>query len=233
MKVAIIIPAFNEEETIRKVVTSLVRVFDSTDHDYEIVVVNDASTDKTAAKAKKAGAKVISHYFNMGAGGATATGLSYSAKNGFEVVASSDGDGQHAAADVLRGVEEIIKNKNVDLLIGSRMRNNKSMPFIKIIGNKIITWVTFLLFGVRVSDSQSGLRIFSKRALSSLSWNSHSYEFCSEMLHRAKKANLRVEEYPIDTIYSNYSISKGQNNWNGINIIKKLLLVKFIGFFGE
>ena len=81
---------------------------------------------------------------------------------------------------------------------------------------------TYLLFGINVTDSQSGLRIFSKRAINGLQWKSTGYEFCSEMIWRAKQARMSVGEYPIKAIYTDYSRAKGQNNWNAINIVKRL-----------
>ena len=133
-----------------------------------------------------------------------------------------DADGQHDANDVIRGIDEIIKRGD-DLLIGSRLIDSRGMSKSKIIGNKGLSVITYTLFGIDSTDSQSGLRIFSRRALESLRWKTSGYEFCSEMLWRAKQQKLRISEYPIQAIYSDYSKSKGQNNWNAVNIIKSLM----------
>ena len=97
------------------------------------------------------------------------------------------------------------------------------MSKTKILGNKGLSTITQMLFGINVTDSQSGLRIYSKNALNNLGWKSSGYEFCSEMIWRAKQANMKVAEYPIEAVYTDYSRSKGQNNWNAINIIKQLV----------
>ena len=222
MRVCVVIPAFNEAGVVGDVVSDVIKAFKKTPYSTEIVVVNDASKDKTNDAAKRHGAIVINHILNSGAGGATATGLSYAQQNGFDIAATMDADGQHSAKDVVMGIQEIIKRGD-DLLIGSRMIDNKGMSKTKIIGNKGLSFITYFLFGINSTDSQSGLRIFSRRALEELHWKTSGYEFCSEMLWRAKQQKLRISEYPIMTIYTDYSMSKGQNNWNGINIVKSLL----------
>jgi glycosyltransferase involved in cell wall biosynthesis len=222
LRVCVVMPAYAEFNVIGDVVSDAVKTFKKTPYSAEIVVVNDASKDKTGEIARKHGATVINHILNSGAGGATATGLSYAQQNGFDIAATMDADGQHSAEDVVRGVEEIIKRSD-DLLIGSRMIDKKEMSKTKIIGNKGLSFITYVIFGISSTDSQSGLRIFSHRALEELRWKTSGYEFCSEMLWRAKQQKLRISEFPIKAIYTEYSKSKGQNNWNGINIVKSLL----------
>jgi glycosyltransferase involved in cell wall biosynthesis len=222
VRVCIVIPAYNESTVIGDVIVKIIKVFSETPYSTEIVVVNDASTDKTSDVARRHGAIVIEHLLNSGAGSATTTGLSYAGRNRFDIAATMDADGQHSAECVLRGVNEIVKRGD-DLLIGSRMIYKQGMSKTKIVGNKGLSLITWVLFGINSTDSQSGLRIFSSRALENLRWKTSGYEFCSEMLWRAKQQNLKISEFPIKAIYTDYSKSKGQNNWNGINIVKSLL----------
>jgi glycosyltransferase involved in cell wall biosynthesis len=221
-RVALIIPVYNEERVIADVVHALDSIFSKSSYDYRVVVVNDGSRDDTASAARGAGATVIEHIINSGAGGATATGLSYAQQQGYDIATTSDGDGQHSAEDVLRGVDLLIK-KDADLLIGSRLINSRGMSRVKIIGNKGLSFITHVLFNISVTDSQSGLRVFSRKALESLRWKTSGYEFCSEMLWRANQIGLRIDEYPIKVIYTDYSKAKGQNNWNAVNIVKSLI----------
>lgn len=207
-------------------------VFRKSPHDYEIVVVDDGSKDTTALDAFEAGAHVISHILNTGSGGATATGLSYAQQNDFDVAATLDADGQHDPNDVIKGIKLLEKDRD-DLLIGSRLIDASGMSKVKILGNKGLSFITYLLFGVSVTDSQSGLRIFSNSALNRLKWKTSGYEFCSEMLWRAKQQGLKIKEYPIQAIYTDYSKSKGQNNWNALNIVKSLLKRRVLELFGE
>ena len=222
-RVCVVIPAYNEATVIGEVVKSAREVFlkSKKAYDIDIVVVNDGSKDETANEAKKGGAIVINHILNSGAGSATLTGLAYARQHNYDIAATMDADGQHAPDDVLEGIKSIDQG-NADLLIGSRLIDSRGMSKIKVLGNKGLSLFTYLLFGINVTDSQSGLRIFSKRAINGLQWKSTGYEFCSEMIWRAKQARMNVSEYPIKAIYTDYSRAKGQNNWNAINIVKRL-----------
>lgn len=231
-KVAFVIPAYNEAKSIGEVVGNLKKAAAKQHLDYEIVVVDDGSRDQTAQIAKQSGAKVIKHILNTGSGGATATGLSYAQQRGFDLAATLDADGQHDPEDVMKGIGLLIKDGD-DLLIGSRLINKDGMSKVKVLGNKGLTFLTYLLFGISVTDSQSGLRIFSKTALDNLKWKSSGYEFCSEMLWRAKQLGLGIKEYPVRAIYTEYSRSKGQNNWNAFNIVRSLVNRRILEIFGE
>lgn len=228
--VCVVIPAFNEAPVIGDVVKATLKEFSNTPYATTVVVVDDASSDKTSRKAKEAGAIVIPHILNSGAGGATATGLSYAEQNGYTIAATMDADGQHDPKDVVRGVQLMIKTEK-DLLIGSRLINKTGMSRVKVLGNRGLSFITYLLFGINSTDSQSGLRIFSRRALEKLYWKTSGYEFCSEMLWRAKQLGLAIDEFPIKAIYTDYSKGKGQSNWNAINIVKSLLKRRFEEIF--
>lgn len=230
-KVCILIPAFNEARVVGNVIKSMRNELKKAQLDADIVLVDDGSSDDTSIVAEKMGVLVIKHILNTGAGGATATGLKYSKKFGYLMAATMDADGQHDPRDVIRGLK-ILHKENIDLLIGSRLINSSGMSKLKVIGNKALSYLTFLLCGVNMTDSQSGLRIYSKKSLNELKWNNRGYEFCSEMILRAKQQNLIIAEYPIKAIYTDYSKAKGQNNWNAINIIKSLLKNRIMEIFG-
>ena len=230
-KVSVVIPAYNEASVIGDVVADAKRFFAKNKlYKIDIVVVNDGSEDKTSQNAAQSGAFVIDHILNSGAGGATLTGLSYARQQGYDMVATMDADGQHSPRDVLMGIQ-YADNNTVDLSIGSRLINSQGMSRTKVIGNRGLSAITKVLFGVNVTDSQSGLRIYSKRAIEQLDWKSNGYEFCSEMIWRAKQAGLTIGEFPIEVIYTDYSRSKGQNNWNGINIVKRLVKQRLVEMF--
>jgi glycosyltransferase involved in cell wall biosynthesis len=231
-RVCVVIPAYNEEMVIGSVVEGIRKELHFQKYDFEIVVVSDGSSDRTADEAKRAGATVINHILNIGAGGATATGLSYAEQNGFSMAATMDADGQHSPKDVVRGFK-YLEEESVDLLIGSRLIDSRGMSKVKILGNRGLSTITGIIFGVYSTDSQSGLRIFSRKALESLRWKTSGYEFCSEMLWRAKQIGLRISEYPIKAIYTDYSKAKGQNNWNAFNIVRSLLRRRIVEIFGE
>lgn len=230
LRVCILMPAYNEGRVIRHVVEDAVSRLRDTGYDFEVLVVDDGSADNTGPEARAGGARVITHVLNSGAGSATATGLSYANQRGFDFAATMDADGQHAIEDVIRGID-VASRSGADLLIGSRLLDSSGMSRVKVIGNKGLSWITLALFGVKSTDSQSGLRIYSRRALEELRWKTNGYEFCSEMLWRAKQQQLRIDEYPIAAIYTDYSTSKGQNNWNAINIVKSLVGRRIVEIF--
>lgn len=229
VRVAIVIPAYNEASVISGVIRSIKSKARSRVR-LDVIVINDGSIDDTARQATNAGAIVIDHILNSGAGGATSTGLRYAQLHNYDIVATMDADGQHSAKDVMNGVEKLRSSK-YDLLIGSRLIDSKGMSRTKVFGNKSLSFITFLLFGIRVTDSQSGMRIFSRSAIEKLRWKATGYEFCSEMLWRASQLKLAVSEYPIEAIYTDYSISKGQNNWNAFNILKSLIKQRLVEMF--
>ncbi len=231
-KVAVLIPAYNEGRVVGQVIKDLHRALVKAKFNFEIVLVDDGSSDETAKLATQAGATVVRHILNTGSGGATATSLSYAKGQGFSLAATLDADGQHDPDDVVNGIKIMMKG-GVDLLIGSRLANEGDMSRVKVLGNKGLSIITYILFGINVADSQSGLRIFSKKAIDNLRWQTSGYEYCSEMLWRARQQGLIIKEYPIKAIYTDYSKSKGQNNWNAFNIVKTLLTQRVMELLGE
>lgn len=229
-RICVIVPAYNEAFVLEKVLSDARVVFEKSKYNINIVVINDGSKDNTAEEAKKAKVAVVNHIINSGAGEATATGLAYAQLNNYDIAATMDADGQHAPEDVIEGIDRLI-DTSTDLLIGSRLIDSRGMSRVKILGNKGLSFITYILFGISSTDSQSGLRIFSKKAIDQLSWKTSGYEFCSEMLWRASQLGLKIDEFPIKAIYTEYSKSKGQNNWNAVNIIKSLLRRRIVELF--
>lgn len=232
-KVCFVLPAYNEGKVIKSIVSQLGSALSKASFDYQVVVVDDGSRDNTSVEAAQPNVHLIKHIMNVGSGGATATGLSYAQQNGFAIAATMDADGQHDPGDAVKGVELMLKDKTIDLLIGSRLIDSRGMSRVKILGNRGLSVITFLMFGVNITDSQSGLRVFSKKALDQLKWRTSGYEFCSEMLWRARQKGLTIKEYPIKAVYTDYSLAKGQNNWNAFNIIKSLIQRRVMELFGE
>lgn len=222
MRLAVIIPAHNEAKTIGDVVERIPKQVDGISR-ISTYVVNDASFDETASIAKKTGAIVISHRLNLGAGGAILTGLLAAKRQDCEVAVSLDGDGQHDPDDIHALVSEYRTNK-ADLIIGSRFLSETigRMPPLKWYGNKAMNGITYTFCGARVTDSQSGFRLFGKNILSMIEqFSMTGYEFCSETIINAKRFGLEIAEVPIKTIYFNER--RGQNPINGLNIILRLL----------
>lgn len=227
MKLAIVIPVYNEEKVIRGVINAIPKKIKGIDK-IEIIAVNDGSTDKTNEQVGKTRAHLISHPINLGAGATTATGLEASRILRSDIVLTMDGDGQHDPKDIERIIRPILQKK-ADVVIGTRLKNSKGMPFYRKVGNIGLNIITLMLSGKWTSDSQSGFKAFTKKALCDISLDLNGYEFCSEIIMEASKNDLKVAEVPIRVIYSEYSKRKGQSFLNGFNIVIKLIYKKIIG----
>jgi len=218
-RIAVIMPAYNEEKKIGSVISALRK-----SGYHNIIVVNDGSSDSTAKIASKNGAIVVSHSINRGLGGALGTGIAAALKlTSASVFVTFDSDGQHDAADIKKVVEPIFSGE-ADAVIGSRLINPEGMPWIRRFGNWQLNIITFLLFGRMVTDSQSGLRAFSRDAASKMRIQTNTMEVSSEIISLISENRLRLREVPIKAIYSKYSLSKGQTNLNGFKIAFKLFV---------
>lgn len=223
MHLAIIIPAYNEAKVIGSVIDSLPKSLPKITK-ITPLVIDDHSMDKTATVARVHGAKYIRHAMNLGAGGATITGLEAAKQMKADITITLDADGQHDPKDIARLIKPIIK-KECDVVIGSRLlRKDGNMPHYKRFGNTLLNLVTYIFFQIWVTDSQSGFKAFSSNALDKIRLSSNGYEFCSEIIGEIKRNQLSYKEIPISTIYTSYSKSKGQPALNAINIFFGLLL---------
>jgi glycosyltransferase involved in cell wall biosynthesis len=227
--VAFVIPAYNEEGAIADVVSSLQSELKNQNiHNYKIVVVSDGSKDNTVKIAKSQNNTVVlDHVINMGAGAATRTGLSYAQLQDFDIAVTLDADGQHLPKDVV-AVFDAVANNKADIVIGNRLWDKEGMPFIKRLGNKGLSFITTVMYGSNIKDSQSGLRGFNKKALNNVYYHSNRYAFCSEMIWRAKNSKLSIKEIPITAVYTDYSTAegRGQSNWGAIQIVKQMVKLR-------
>ncbi len=234
--IAIIIPAYNESTVIGRVLREIPRSITIRGKTKSIItiVVDDGSVDKTNDVVRKhKNVHLITHVINMGAGAATRTGLHFARTIGVEIAVTMDADGQHHIKDTMTLIKKLYADKSVDVVIGSRLLNSKGMPWYRVVGNKGLSFITFLLFGVSVTDSQSGLKAFNHKALENIEYASNNFAFCSEMLWSAKKASLKIIELPIRAIYTDYSIKKGQTNWDVYHILSELIKNRFASFIHE
>lgn len=226
-KQIIVIPAYNEEATVAQVVRDAVRVADA------VVVVDDGSRDATSAQASEAGAIVVRHAVNRGLGGALGTGIAAAVKLGASAIVTMDADGQHRAVDAARVFERIGKG-DVDFVIGSRMLAGAEagagkMPVHRVLFNAVGNVLTYLLFGVWVTDSQSGLRGLSRRAAETIDLRTNGMEVSSEFIKELREKRWQLAEISIPAIYTDYSLSKGQSFAVGIKTAAKLIIRRFIG----
>ncbi len=217
--VYIVIPAYNEETLIGQVVKEVAKEgFTS------IIAVDDGSSDETSRAAQAEGAIVLRHSLNRGKGAATRTGIEAAIKLGADIVVTVDGDGQHSPKEIAHLIKPIMEEK-YDVVLGSRQISKGPMPSHKIVHNKIANTITLLYSGIRVQDSQSGFRAYSRHACSLLDTTSDSYEYESEVIRLIAAHKLSYTEVPISTLYTDYSTTKlhKQDISNGIRTVYKML----------
>ena len=143
-------------------------------------------------------------------------------QNGANIIVTLDADGQHDPEEIPKLIKPIIEGE-ADVVIGSRFLTRQSMPFFRMAGNAFFNWITFLLFGAKTTDSQSGMRAFSKNAAENLEIRAGGMEVSSEILKEIKTKRLKMKEVPIRATYTEYSLSKGQGFVTGIKTLMKLL----------
>lgn len=217
-KIFVVVPAFNEAGMIGQVLAKLKRLGYVT-----IIVVDDGSFDNTSMVARRNGAVVLRHVINRGKGAAVKTGIEAAKILGAHAAVTMDGDGQHNPDEIQTLVKAL---KKYDVVLGKRNMNKKYMPLGRIIANYIANFVTWLFYGVWVSDSQCGLRAYSKKSLAVIDTLNDRYEYDSEVIREIARHHLRFKEVPIQTRYNVYSRKKRyrQSFMNGINMIWRMII---------
>ncbi len=219
MDTLVIIPAYNEEQTIGGVIDAVKQ------HTSRIVVIDDGSHDNTTAIAQSKGVEVKNHVINRGLGAALCTGFAYAKKTSPTYVITLDADGQHNPDDIPRLIAKL--NEGYEVVIGSRMVETKGMPLMRIYANKIANLVTS--GGHITTDSQSGLRAFKLDALNKLELSSTSppgMEISSQIIEEIYTKKLRYAEIPIKPVYTDYSLSKGQSFLTGLKTWWRLFVLR-------
>lgn len=164
-RVLIVIPAYNEEGVIGKVVRSLLET--KTPSNFHVLVVDDGSRDSTAAEARAAGAQVLSLVENLGYGYALQAGYRMAVEDDYDLVVQMDGDGQHAVESVPELIRPVAEGQ-CDIVIGSRSLSKVAypMPFARRVGQKVFAWILKRLSGLKIGDPTSGFQVLNRRALS-------------------------------------------------------------------
>lgn len=195
MKIAIGLPAYNEEQNIGKIITQLKQYTDT------IIVCNDGSNDSTALIAEKSGAVVINHPKNLGYGASIRSLFNKGKEIECDVLVTFDADGQHDVKDI-ESVMQPILDQEADMVIGSRfLDKNSSIPKYRKMGIKVITKITNTSIGKDITDSQSGFRAYSKKILNAITPSDYGMGVSTEILIKASKMNFKVIEVPIIVSY--------------------------------
>jgi glycosyltransferase involved in cell wall biosynthesis len=214
-RVLVAVPAHNEERFIGSIVLKLRTL------GYAVLVVDDGSTDATAALAEAAGATVVQHSANLGKAAAVRTAFAEAALLGVDALVLLDGDSQHDPAEIVQVLEPVLAGQ-ADMVVGSRFAGVQSaIPGWRRAGQHALTVATNLGSGVSISDSQSGFRAFSARAIQGMRIDRPGFSVESEMQFQAAALKLRVVEVPI---HVDYGIpAKRSAVGQGVNVVDGLL----------
>lgn len=195
MRVAVLIPAYNEAHAIGDVVGGArVEV-------PRVLVVDDGSTDGTAAAAEAAGAEVLRLPRNSGKGAAMRAGLLKLAETDVTHVLFMDGDLQHRADEIPRLVEAAA-HTGAALVIGERVFRREAMPRSRYWANVIGSWALSTFMGVRLADTQSGFRLLALEAIADLPLTARGYEIETELLVKLTRRGATVVGVPVSAVYN-------------------------------
>ena len=220
MKVFIIIPAYNEDKKIGKVITEIKKSYKN------IVVVDDGSKDNTYKIAQTKKVHVLRHVVNRGQGAALKTGIDYALKQGAEIMITFDADGQFLVKDIKKLIKPLNK---YDIVLGSRFLGKaiNIRPLKKLV-LKLGVLVVYILYGIKITDSQGGLRALSKNAAQKINLASDGMEHAGEFFSEIMKHKLKYTEVPITVIYDEYSLKKGQKWTKSLELGIKMLIKRFM-----
>lgn len=166
MRLLIVIPAYNEAANIKRVVDNLIENFSQ----YDYIIVNDGSKDDTAKICRENDYNLLDLANNLGLTGAVSAGMRYAYQNNYDAVLQFDGDGQHRP-EFIKDLLDVMQEKNVDIVIGSRFVTEKKPKTLRMLGNNLIAGLIRLTTGKYIKDTTSGMRLYGRRVIEEFSRN--------------------------------------------------------------
>jgi glycosyltransferase involved in cell wall biosynthesis len=223
-----VVPAYNEGQTVGDVVR---RLHDALP-DFDVLVIDDGSTDDTAERAEAAGARVLRHPFNLGIGGAVQNGFRFALENGYDRMVQVDGDGQHEPEEVDKLIEAMEDDPSLDMVCGSRFLSRElryPAPVSRRTGIHIFAFLLSRVIKQAVSDPTSGFRLYNRRAISLFAHDyPHDYPEVEAvlMLHHHR---LRMREVPVMMRERDGGRSSISGSGKSAYYMTKVLLALFVG----
>ncbi|MBL7156855.1 MAG: glycosyltransferase family 2 protein [Candidatus Omnitrophica bacterium] len=195
MRVCVLIPSYNEEKTIGDIVRKIKEA------GFEVIVIDDGSTDNTEKVATENGALAMRHIKNLGKGASLKEGFDFIMRmTSFDVIIVMDGDAQHDPRDIQKFISHAEKYGD-DIVVGNRMASTKNMPIMRLATNKFMSFLLSTLCKQRIPDTQCGFRLIRRRVLKQVKLELDKYDLESEMLIKASQKKFKVASIPIRTIY--------------------------------
>lgn len=191
-----VVPAYNEGASV----ASVVRALRADAPGWDVLVIDDGSTDATARHALEAGARVVRMPFNLGIGGAVQTGFVFAGEHGYDFMAQVDGDGQHDASELAKLLDAVAARPELDIVCGSRFLTDEHgyrAPIARRTGIRLFALALTLISGQRVTDPTSGFRLYNRRAIELFARDyPHDYPEVEAVL-MAHASRLRMAEIPV------------------------------------
>jgi glycosyltransferase involved in cell wall biosynthesis len=196
LKIAVVIPAYQEEKNISNLLAQILRYCNA----HDIIVVDDGSTDSTSSEASRHLVNLIQHKKNLGKGAALRTGIEFALKNGYEGVITLDADLQHDPNCLPEFIEEYSKN-SIDLILGKRNWKGSAMPILRVLSNVITSHLISWRTGRKILDSQSGYRFLSSKFLKENIFYCNGFDFETEVILKASLEGYSISSVDIPTLY--------------------------------
>ena len=216
-KTLIIIPAFNEEESLSYVVENIIYNFPQ----YDYIIVNDGSADNTKSLCKTKGYECINLPVNLGLGNAIRTGMLYAERKGYKYVVQIDGDGQHLP-EYIENMIKKMEETGADIVIGSRYASNKKPLTMRMLGSRIISAsIRLTTGGKRVEDVTSGMRLFNRKVISRYCKDMH-YSPEPDTLAYLINCGFKIEEVQVD-MKERYAGVSYLSSLNSLNYMVRML----------
>jgi len=221
-RVYVVIAAYNEARSIARVVEELRRRWPN------VIVVDDGSDDDTGARAREAGAVVLTHAINRGQGAALQTGMTYSLGAGAHVVVTFDADGQHNPDDLDSMAAPVLAGE-VHATLGSRFLGGEAeIPAVRRMVLRAAIVFTRITSGMALTDTHNGLRALSREVAEGIDLRLDRMAHASEILDQIGKTGLPYLEIPVHIRYTEYSMAKGQSSANAIRVAADYLVDKLL-----
>ncbi|AQQ14193.1 Undecaprenyl-phosphate mannosyltransferase [Corynebacterium glaucum] len=218
----LVIPCYNEGQVIFDVITEARKTFPN------IVAVNDGSKDDSAEAIRASGAHLVNHPVNLGQGAAIQTGVEYArTQPGAQYFVTFDADGQHQVKDVKAMIDRL-RTEPYDIIVGTRFagQDNSQVPWIKRVVLRTVVFLSPRTRRLGLSDAHNGLRVFNKKVADEMDIRMSGMSHASEIVNMIDQKGWRVTEQPVDILYTEYSMSKGQSLINGVNILADGLVAR-------
>jgi len=229
-KISILIPSYNEEKYIKSVIEKC------SVYNLDIIVVNDGSADNTSLVLDRFISKnginliVLNHEINKGKGEALKTGFDFACRNNYYGVITIDADGQHSIDEIKDFLAEVKKN-NPDIIVGSRFKDTKGMPFMRLAVNFLTSWIISIIALKKIDDVQSGFRFIKSDVMSKVRLETSNFDTEPELLIKASWHGFTIKNIPIKTIYNlnefKSHINPGKDTLKFFKLVFKSIIWRF------